>query len=1194
MRRILAALLFTSFPALSQVTSGTITGVVKDPSDSAVVDAKVEARNPATGLVRTARTSEEGVFVMPNLQPGEYTIAVEAPGFQTLEKTGIFLAAADRLNAGEFQLQLGATATTVTVEAGAAELQLQSESGERSMLVTNNQINNLAMNGRNIFDMVKIIPGVTSEFNGEQSNRGGLDSFNINGTRSNQKQLTIDGSSNVDTGSNGASHVTLNPDAIAEVKILTSNYQAEYGKAGGGTMVITTKGGSNEFHANARWFHRHEGLNANNFFNNMRGRQADGSEVSPRALYRYNYAGYQVSGPVLLPGTNFNRNKDKLFFFFGQEYYRQLIPGGITNVRVPTPAELGGDFSQTLDGFGAPVVVRDPTTGQLYPGNIIPESAILPGMRQALGLYPQPNLSGRYDYNFTTQASTEYPRREDIVRVDYQLSAMHRLYGRWINNDSSRNEPYGSFLWGISNIAFPGGIRIEEPGWNASLNLTSALSPSLVNEFTFGPSVSKLRADGRDGNISRGVNGIDLPLLFPVDAATPIPDFSFCCTPNTSFTWSYLGAVPFYNSNTTLDFSDNLTKVAGRHVFKFGIFVQRSRKDQPAWGNVNGQFNFNDELTGHPYAAALTGYYRDFVQSSNRPRGFFRYTNVEWYAQDSFRLTPRLTLDYGLRMTWYQPQYDKNDQGAVFNPYLFDASAAPRIYRATADGLAYDPANPGVTLPGYLTGTLVPDSGSLTNGIGLASAGYPRGGFDSRGIMWEPRFGFAWQMTGDGKTVLRGGGGIMHDRTQGNLGYNPVFENPPNVRNPRLVDGRVQDLSSLGGSGILAPPTLFGAARDGFVPTIYSFSLGIQRELGWGTTMDVSYVGTLSRHLVQTRNLNMIPYGTAFERWAQDPAKFPGGVVPAVEPNLPEAYSRAGYAFSGAYALDANYLRPYPGYAQIKHYTFDGSSNYNSLQVAVNRRFARGLTFGVAYTWSKSLVTANGDENWTNPFDTRGYDYRLASWDRPHVLAFNYVYDLPQFSRAFGGPKWLSYLTDGYQLSGITRFSSGAPVEPELWIDPKQITGSITDWESPPLFVYVDGDVNQRTGTSRFNPEAFRAPGIGVPAPWPRTYMRGGGLQNWDVSLFKNFKLGASESRMIQLRLETFNVFNQTNFRDVNLGMSISNPSGSSGPVLTTNPLRAAGVGQAGDYGQYFGEYTNTYTGGGGPRVVQLGLKVYF
>lgn len=521
---------------------------------------------------------------------------------------------------------------------------------------------------------------------------------------------------------------------------------------------------------------------------------------------------------------------------------------------------------------------------------------------------------------------------------------------------------------------------------------------------------------------------------------------------------------------------------------------------------------------------------------------------------------PRLTLDYGLRFSWYQPQHDARDQLSIFNPEL------------------YNPADPV----------------SLTNGMGQAGAGYPKGGFDDRGVMLGPRLGFAYAVTGDNKTVLRGGFGMLYDRIQGNLIYNPVFENPPNAASPVFRNGFIQDIPNLLTSGgELGKPTVTGASRDGQVPTIYNFSLGIQRDIGRGITVDVAYVGSLSRHLVQTRNLNSVPYGYLFTRAAQDPSKYPGGVVSSVEPDLPAPYAAAGLNYSGRYAYPMDQLLPYPQFNLVKFYDFTGSSNYNSLQASVQRRFSSGFTFGLAYTFSKTLVTANGDENWTSPTDVRRYDYRLASWDRPHVMAANFVYDLPRFSKWMGNPKWLSYFTDGFQLSGITQFMSGAPTELRWWNDPAPIAGYYTSWqEDPPFFwIYPTGDPMTKTGTSQVNPAVLTTK-IGA-APPSRTYLRNGGLANADISLLKNIRLGASESRYIQLRLEAFNAFNHPNFRDLNLMFGVNGPTATEGPALTFN-TRPATDSSMNNLGQYFGEYTNTYTGAGGPRVLQLAIKFYF
>src|SRR5262245_56991133 len=384
-----AAMPFCGAAAVAQVTSGSISGTALDPNGAAVPNGVVKLNNPATGVERTVFTNETGSFVAPTHPPGAYTITIEAKGIKKLVKTNIFLSATDRLNAGVFTLEVGATSDSVTVAADGGQLQLQANSGERSDLITSKQLDNLALNGRNIIDFVKVMPGVVSDFDGSVSGRGGLDSFNVNGTRSNQHQFTIDGSSNVDTGNNGALHVTLNPDAIAEVKVITSNYQAEYGKAGGGQLVVVTKSGTQDFHGGARLFHRNESMTANNRCMNSQGAHPEtGARCASRTLSRYNYVGYQVGGPVVIPGVNFNKNRDKLFFFFNQEFYRQLIPGDQRFAMVPTDAVINGDFRGVVDSGGNPVVSSDPKTGAPFPTSVIPSDRLLAAVQAYVRRYP--------------------------------------------------------------------------------------------------------------------------------------------------------------------------------------------------------------------------------------------------------------------------------------------------------------------------------------------------------------------------------------------------------------------------------------------------------------------------------------------------------------------------------------------------------------------------------------------------------------------------------------------------------------------------------------------------------------------------------------------------------------------------------------------------------------------------------------
>ncbi len=1076
-------------------------------------------------------------------------------------------------------LAVGTTSDEVTVTADAGQLQLQSNSGERSDLITGKQLNDVAMNGRNVLDYMKLVPGVISSFDGHASGTGGLDSMNINGTRANEHEFTIDGASNVDTGNNGGTHVTLNPDAIEEVKILTSNYQAEFGKAAGGQIAIVSKGGTNQWHGNGRFFHRNNSLNANEWFNKKN--QLAGGNPNTPALYRYNYIGYQVGGPI---------KKDKLFAFWSEEFYRQFIPVGNFQFYTPTALERTGDFSQSfVPSYDAgtnttspqPVVISGPgvTNNKIDPTQLTAaQQVVFTAVSKMLSLYPSPNVPGYgtvndQNYNYSTSVSGHDPRREDILRVDYQINNKNRIFGRWIYNSDNNSSPFTPFPGPFgafscsSSIQFPGGCTQKHPGWNLSVNLLSTISPTLLNEFSVGPSHTLSLDQGTNGNTSLSKNGITLPLLYPTDT---IPDLGLGGLPNTGFGSSYLGATPWKQANTTINVNDNLTWVLHNHTLKFGFFYQRNRKDQISWGNINGQASFSQGPTsggtclpatpcflGDPLASALLGSFDSFEQDTSRPTGYFRYNQLEFYVQDTWRLTPRLTLDYGMRFAWIPPQYDAKNQVALFVTSAYTGSGDP------LDGMKFS-----------ADGTL------------------PKGGWGGRGLMPEPRLGFAYDLFGNHKTILRGGAGMMHDRVQGNLIYNPVFSNPKLVRKASFGGGNLADLSNPDiGNGV--SDNILSAAKAGQVPTVYSYSLGIQREIARGTTLDLAYVGTLGRHLVTARNINTIPWGYTFSRAAQDPANYTGycgnpdpgnpctNGLPNVEPNLPSEYSAAGYSFSGQYAFgkpsytDA-LLVPYKGYGAIERLQFDGTSNYNSLQASLQRRFSKGLTLGVVYTWSKAMTTANSDEDLQDPFFPRVVNYGAADWDRTHVFAANYVYDLPKVSKHLGSAKWLSYVTDNYQLSGVTQLMSGAPLplvdwQVNAWIEQGAIQGSNFAWDNRiPSYVYS----LDRAG----NPVL---PPIGKPTRFQRDAVRTGGMQNWDTSLFKNIPFG--ERYSLQLRLEAFNAFNHPNFYGKHYNVNISAPAqwGMYAPYTISK-------------GGGWGTPSSTYGGAGGPRVIQLGAKFYF
>jgi Carboxypeptidase regulatory-like domain/TonB-dependent Receptor Plug Domain len=1162
---LLVATLFLAFgwapSLLAQVTSGTILGSLQDTTGAVVSGARVTATDRSIGSTRTVTSGTNGTFSLPNLPVGTYHLTISANGFETVEKSGLVLSSADHLNAGVITLNVGTEATTVTVTADTGQLQLQANSGERSDLITGKQMNDIALNGRNVLDILRVIPGVSGVGSFGASGTGGLDTYSVNGTRTNQHDFVMDGTSNVDSGNNGGTQVTENTDAIAEVKVLTSNFQAEFGKAGGGSVVVTSRGGSNDFHGNLHFFHRNDGMNANDWVSNH--------NDTAKQLYRYNTFGYQIGGPI---------KKDKLYFFFSNEFYRQLVPGSISQYRTPTALERAGDFSQTVDSSGNPIQIFNPVTGQQFAGNKIDSSALTAAeqasfteIQKILSLYPLPNVTGNNSYNRQDPLSSSHPRTEYIGRVDYQISPSQRLFARYINNRDVQTGPVGSFgLECSGSLQIPGGCTNKQPGWNLAVDLTSTLSPNIVNEVSFGTSVYSSLTEGVNGNLSVGANNINLPLLFAVTSSTSIPDFSFSGN-GQNYPSTYFGATPWHQAATNISVNDNLTWSLHSHLLKFGVFYERSRKDQIAWGNSNGQFSFSNcssssagcvsgassSTDGSPIASALLGYFQNFDQSSSRPTGYFRYNQLEFYAQDTWQISPRLTLDYGIRFVYIPPQYDAKNQIALFTPS------------------AYNPAN---AVQVDANGNVIPGTGDALNGMTYSANGtLPKGGWNSTGIIPEPRIGFAYDLFGDHKGVLRGGFGTSHDREQGNLVFNTVFGNPALVQTPTIYNNTLSNISptaEAANTGVLSG--IYGADVSGQVPATYSYSLGIQREIAGGVTLDVSYVGNVGRHLVTARDLNTIPYGTAFTRAAQNPANFAGGVVPDVEPNLPPEYAAAGYSFSGQYAYAQNYLSPYKGYGQMEYYKFDGTSNYNSLQVSAQRRFNRSLTFGGFYTWSKTLTTSTADESFVDPFNPRKYNYGVAGFDRKSVAAINYIYSLPNFTQKLNGPHWLSYATDGYQLSGLASMQSGEPVNTALWVPANQFNGGSQWSKVAPAYVNVDALGN------------LVVPTIGQPMPSASGSLRQGGMVTWDSSIFKNFNIGPeSTGRYLQVRGEFFNILNHPNIASRDYGANLTLPSYNGNGTFT--PMS---ISKDSNWGQPTSSFNPA--GPGGPRVIQLAAKLYF
>jgi outer membrane receptor protein involved in Fe transport len=1071
---------------------------------------------------------------------------VQAKGFKKSETKNVVLPVATRISVGDIIVEVGSLTDTITVEANAGTIQIQADSGERSDIVTNRDLRNIQLNGQNVVDMMKFIPGINVSglvANAASTVTNITGSFQINGTRSLQHEYTLDGITNLNLGNNTGALVSVNPDALEEVKVLTSNYQAEYGRSGGGVIALTTRGGTNNFHGGGRYFRRHDSMNANSWLNDWRG----GQGTYTRPLYRYNFYGWDFGGPVWIPHVVNGRNK--LFFFASQEYYRQLVPqASSVNIRVPTAAERKGDFSQTVDGAGKAIPIIDPTTGVVFPGNIIPTNRLYAPGTAILNFLPTSNTTaGGNNYNYTSQVPSAYPRMETILRGDWMINDNARLSVRWVYNHDDQQFAYGtstaSWNWPLAITD-----RKNGPGSVPSISLTKNFGPTVVNEFVFGVGRGGVLIAPQGDAATRATSGINTPMLYPTANTTGlIPSLSFGsvasagATPNTSVYG------PFDQRFLIWQVMNNLTKIHGSHVFKFGFYFQSASNASNNQTHVQSDLDFSNNAsnplnTGYGFANALLGVYNSYSQANGKPYQNYLYHDVSVYAQDTWKVNKRLTLDLGVRFSWYQPVHNTAGDGAYFDPAAYDPAKAARLYRPVCVGAstcslgaatyrAIDPtvsATPTLanTMPGYYAGKLVSGAGSLTDGMVLVSGGYPSGGVNTQAILPQPRLGFAYDVTGSHKTVIRGGFGISIDRYQsGDTGFGA--SNPPLVLTSALQYGYLSDIQP-GGGGILSPLAINAVTKNIDFPHMYSYSIGVQRNLGAGTVIDVSYVGMKTRHNPRRTNLNAPAYGTTFKASAQDPTKFAGGVIPATEANLPSIYSAAGVSFSGANILGTDFLRPYQGYSDMTYYVFDSKADYNSLQVGLRRKFSQGLTFGAAYTWSKTMNTI-GDESTMTRLVNPDLDYQIAAFDRTHYIVGNFIWDLPKASKVFGGNKVAGVFLDHWVLSGVTTLASGTPADVGLTINGvdsgARLLGTPTsgNLSGQQMRFLLSG--NPQDGTT-INNSALVVPGLGNTGPYPRMYLRIPWIVNQDLSLFKNVPMGGDGKRYLQLRLEAFNAVN--------------------------------------------------------------------
>jgi len=1129
-KRLLFALLL---PALlpAQNVSCSLAGTVRDSAGAVVPNAKVTLTGQENGFVRTVTTNHDGFFSYPDLTPATFTIAIEAPGFKVYRETGILINADEQRLLGQIKLQVGEVSQSVTVTADAVTV--NSANGERAGTLSGEQLDQIALRGRDVFDAISLMPGVIDTSDGRDSpSPTSIGNIYILGGRNDSKNMTIDGVTNLDTGSNTTVHSMPSMDSIAEVKVLMSAYSAENGRNPSSINVIT-KGGGTRLHGQVAYYFRNDDLNANNFFSNEAGH--------PRQEYRYNIASYNIGGPVVLP--KIYRGRRNLFFYFNQEYQFQIVSYAVNEKTVPTALERTGDFSKSYYSTGLIFPVNDPLNGKKqFPNNVIPASRISPIGQAILNMFPLPNfvdptLANRYQWNYYVAASEPYNRRTETARLDYAPRTNWQVYLSLSNNADHQNVPYtgGSAGWvaGNANIVLSP-ITYTQPGRLATLHSTNTISPTLFNETSVAVSQNTLNYAPEFPNlVSRAALGIDIPARNPaLNSLNLIPQMSFSSIQNYANP-SLASTNPYFNQNTIWSGVDNISKIVGNHVFKAGIYFEHTKKVQSAGVANQGVLSFNQD-TNNPndannaYANALLGNYDSYSEPLAEPTSHYFFTNTEWFLQDDWKVKSNLSISWGVRFYHDPPQYDAKEIISSFSPQAWNAATAPVLIRpgVVNGNVGIDPTTGTVYGIGYV-GDFVPNVGNTADGMLIGGKnGTPGGFFTNAPIAVGPRLSFAWDPFKDGKTAVRAGGGIFYDRIEGNPIMN-LSANPPAVYSPTTYYGTLSSIAASAASSYLAPSgTVYSISSAPHQQQVYNFNVSIDRQIG-SNVFSVGYTGSLGRHLLDQRNINAVP---------------PGADLLNLNPQNKNPQNTS--------ALSTNFLRPYSAYGDIDLREFAANSNYHALLLQFQHRLSHGINLGANYTFSKALDVSDSYSSAVDPFlPARSRNYGPAGFNKTQVFTGTFYYLLPKPGKITGF-RPLGWVADNWEFSGVTRMMTGTPITPGISYisSPTQPTGTPSDSArlevtNPNIPLW---NCQTPTYACRFGPPPEPAgQSVSTTGPWQsastapefgnlgQNTMTGPGTNNWDMSLYRVIPFREGRARTM-LRLETYNTFNHTQFSAIN------------------------------------------------------------
>ena len=1119
--------------ALAQANSN-VTGIITDQSGAVVAGAKITLTDPSTGVTKTTTSSDTGLYEIAGLNAANYNLTVTAKGFQTFVQNGIVVNVSMTFRVDP-KLTVGAESTTVTVQADA--LTVQSDSNVVSTLINEQQITELATNGRNIVALATLGLGVSGNLpdSNTPTSVGSSFAISFNGLNQAHNIWLIDGGEAYDRGSGGKSSMMPSQDALGEFQVMASNYPPDYGISSGGTISMSIKRGTQAFHGELFEFDRNDAIQAHNYFD------APGAK---KPELRLNIFGGNLGGPVFIPHV-YNESKQKTFFFYNEEW-RKIVqgsaPAGIHAIPDSNFITSAQDFTYVAPAFnsGHQIVVPNPapgtalataiaadglTPGDPFPGNLVKGNLLDPASMAFMGVgaIPKANVAGDL-----LSVSSKQPTnvREDLFRIDHNINDKWQLFGHYIGD--SVGQTYATSIW--SGDSYPTvGSNFSNPSWSSVIKLTGSLTPNVLLEaaFNFNGNKINIQPSGPAYVQPSGWTGVAASFFPGNDPTKRLPSVNLGSYGTAFDPWSQ----PW--KNAAMDYAEvfGLSVTHGKHAMKFGGGYNRYIKNQQLFGNDNGYFNFSDNWNnGAPTTANLTGdSYIDFLMglstsySQLQVQDIRHYVNqtVSAYLEDNWHLNPRLSLQYGIRYDALPHAWERNNHLASFDPRQYQAGLAPTIDPSTGAfciAVTATCANVSAGLQTYNGAQF------YLNGVTIAGQnGTPRGMTKNYYNTYMPRVGFSYDLTGNGKTILRGGFGTFFERMQGNDVYNIAaaapFSNTPSLSNVTFSNpfASWQTGAALSQSQLPVVPQGMTSIDPRYpAPGVAQYSLGVQHEIAPSLVLMTQYVGNIAWHQNVEFPINPFPLSTSMSVRKLDGQ----GKLTGAQQTL---------------------ARTFAGFNGISEETNIATGTYNSFQAGLRQQNRHGLTFEIDYTYAHEIDDQVGSSDLnpsTNPFSL-AYDKGSGSLDRRHILNMNYVYQIPLYAHSTG----LTHsILGGWEISGTVISESGLPwagnnapsdggsdtvgLGGNYTIRPN-FTGSVKypkTRDANSVYQWVSG-----TGFSQPIAAWNGGPNLGF-GNAGRDIVAGPGRTNFSTNLYKSFAF--TERARFEFRAESFNTFNHTQFNN--------------------------------------------------------------